>query len=493
MELSVDDAAGDQAFVAAASAGPVDRFHASSSSATSGSSASAGAAALQKPAGIAERLDSKELLCCRTAQSGTWLVPLLPPAETSGGSELSGSRSSAAADLATIAAGSSSSGVAASPARKSLAKTPIPHPMWALQYSNIASMRAACDAPVDSMGCERCADAGADDHTKRFQTLVSLMLSSQVRCKAAYWAFALGLRAFVTENDFCPQVTLRLTLLVACLLQTKDEVTFATTKRLIAAGLGTAKAMAAAEEATIAQVLFGPPAVGFWRNKARFLKGAAAKLISDFGGDVPSTVAELVSLPGVGPKMAHICMSAAHGQTVGIGVDTHVHRIANRLGWVKTEAPEATRVALESFLPRPLWAEVNIMLVGFGQQTCQPLRPACATCLNRDICPTGTGARPLSTASSPARGGAGSASRASGGARSAAGTPRSRRGGAGAATALASTGDAAGAGVGLLEGSSAPSLAASSAAATAGAGAELGDDAPAASDAARSLGGHDEW
>lgn len=286
-------------------------------------------------------------------------------------------------------------------------------------------------------------------------------------------------------------------------LQTKDEVTFATTKRLIAAGLGTATAMAAAEEATIAQVLFGPPAVGFWRNKARFLRASANMILSDFGGDVPSSVAELVKLPGVGPKMAHITMSAAHGQTVGIGVDTHVHRIANRLGWVKTDAPEGTRMALEAFLPRPLWAEVNILLVGFGQQTCQPLRPSCATCLNRDICPTGTGARPLSTPASPARGGAGSASRAvSGsaarrGSSSAGGTPRRSSSLASSSPGAAAASDAAG------DGSAASSIAAAAAslpvgglaamAAAGGAGAGAVDEAAAAGDAARAMGAVTDW
>lgn len=354
-----------------------------------------------------------------------------------------------------------------SPMRKALEKTPFPHPLWPSHYANIASMRAACDAPVDSMGCERCADAGADEHTKRFQTLVSLMLSSQ----------------------------------------TKDEVTFATTKRLIAAGLGTATAMAAAEEATIAQVLLGPPAVGFWRNKARFLKGAAAMILSDFGGDIPSTVADLVKLPGVGPKMAHITMSAAHGQTVGIGVDTHVHRIANRLGWVKTDTPEATRMALEAFLPRPLWAEVNILLVGFGQQTCQPLRPSCATCLNRDICPTGTGARPLSTPASPARGGAGSASRGASGSAarrgsssSAVGSPRRSSSLAAAAAGAGGSWDADAAAVSVPAASDSSAAGAmlsveglSDMAAAGGAGAGAIEKAPAASDAVRSLGGVTDW
>lgn len=71
------------------------------------------------------------------------------------------------------------------------------------------------------------------------------------------------------------------------------------------------------------------------------------------------------------------------------GVDTHVHRICNRLGWVKSKTPEDTRKGLEKWLPRELWSEVNHLLVGFGQQICAPVRPQCATCLNYEICPFG--------------------------------------------------------------------------------------------------------
>lgn len=87
--------------------------------------------------------------------------------------------------------------------------------------------------------------------------------------------------------------------------------------------------------------------------------------------------------------MAHICMATAWQEITGIGVDTHVHRIANRLAWLKkpTKEPEQTRIQLESWLPRPLWAEVNHLLVGFGQTICTPVRPNCSECLNNNICP----------------------------------------------------------------------------------------------------------
>ncbi|XP_077173146.1 endonuclease III-like protein 1 isoform X3 [Paroedura picta] len=124
-------------------------------------------------------------------------------------------------------------------------------------------------------------------------------------------------------------------------------------------------------------------------NKARYIKQTSAILQRDYGGDIPKTVAELVKLPGVGPKMAHLVMAIAWQNVSGIGVDTHVHRISNRLRWVRreTKLPEETRQALESWLPRELWSEINWLLVGFGQQTCLPVSPRCSDCLNRGLCP----------------------------------------------------------------------------------------------------------
>lgn len=209
-------------------------------------------------------------------------------------------------------------------------------------------MRAKRDAAVDSMGCERCADPAAPPAVQRYQNLVSLMLSSQ----------------------------------------TKDPIVFAATRRLIAHGL-TPASMVATSEARIVELIWG---VSFHNNKARFIRAASQLLLERHGGDIPSTLAGLLELPGVGPKMAYIAMSSCWGENVGIGVDTHVHRIANRLGWVRTVAPEATRAALEAFLPRDVWAEINVLLVGFGQQQCLPIGPRCDGCLNASICPVGTGA-----------------------------------------------------------------------------------------------------
>ncbi|XP_053221613.1 endonuclease III-like protein 1 isoform X3 [Podarcis raffonei] len=124
-------------------------------------------------------------------------------------------------------------------------------------------------------------------------------------------------------------------------------------------------------------------------RKVSYIKQTTAILKEDYAGDIPRTLTELVKLPGVGPKMAHLVMDIAWQDVSGIGVDTHVHRISNRLKWAKkeTKLPEETRLALEEWLPRDLWSEINWLLVGFGQQVCLPVNPRCSECLNRDICP----------------------------------------------------------------------------------------------------------
>jgi len=294
-------------------------------------------------------------------------------------------------------------------------------------------MRAAGDAPVDSMGCERLADPHAPPADQRFQVLVSLMLSSQ----------------------------------------TKDEVTHAAMARLRAFGCTAGKLAACAPE--VLQELIYP--VGFYRKKSATLVEAAKTCRDDFSGDIPPDLPGLMRLKGVGPKMAHIVMCAAWAADTGIGVDIHVHRIANRLGWVgprppkpedpasseqscaaalpggaehdrgttggkdmhasagiswqehereagatalrqpredaggrplwsrpdavsaardaavrprpPTSSPEATRACLEEWLPRQLWGEVNLLLVGFGQTVCLPRDPVCAECAVRPLCKTG--------------------------------------------------------------------------------------------------------
>lgn len=129
-----------------------------------------------------------------------------------------------------------------------------------------------------------------------------------------------------------------------------------------------------------------------FQTKVKHLKKTAEILKRDYDCDIPDSVEGLCKLPGVGPKMAHLCMNIAWKKQSGIGVDTHVHRISNRLGWTGengTKTPEDTRKALEGWLPESKWTEINWLLVGFGQQICLPVGPNCAECLNKSLCPEG--------------------------------------------------------------------------------------------------------
>ncbi|KAH8263603.1 hypothetical protein KR044_011345, partial [Drosophila immigrans] len=227
-------------------------------------------------------------------------------------------------------------------------KVDSPNAHWWQQLENVRLMRSERAAPVDTQGCHQCADKNADEKTQRFHKLVALMLSSQ----------------------------------------TKDETTYEAMNRLKARSL-TPISIQQINVADLEKLLHP---VSFYKNKAKYVKQTAQILIDKYNEDIPDNIKELLKLPGVGPKMAHICMATAWNQITGIGVDTHVHRIANRLAWLKkpTKEPEQTRQQLEKWLPRELWAEVNHLFVGFGQTICTPLRPNCEGCLNRDICAAST-------------------------------------------------------------------------------------------------------
>lgn len=220
---------------------------------------------------------------------------------------------------------------------------------WWAHLNNIREMRKAKDAPVDTMGCHKCSDMDTDKKTQRFHHLIALMLSSQ----------------------------------------TKDGVTYDAMGRLKKLGL-TPQKMVEIDAADLEQILCP---VSFYKTKAKSIKKTSQILIDSFESDIPSDIKGLISLPGVGPKMAHICMRVAWNEVTGIGVDTHVHRIVNRLKWLpkETKEPEQTRISLEKWLPFEYWTEINELLVGFGQTICTPTNPKCGECLNYDICPSRNG------------------------------------------------------------------------------------------------------
>ena len=158
-------------------------------------------------------------------------------------------------------------------------------------------------------------------------------------------------------------------------LRTKDEVTRKASERLFRLA-DTPDAMGRLEASAIEQAIY--PA-GFYRTKARHILAACSALLRDHGGRVPDEIEALLALPGVGRKTANLVVTLGFGKP-GICVDTHVHRIMNRLGYVTTGTPEETERSLRAKLPRRYWIEINDLLVNYGQRVCAPVSPFCSRC-----------------------------------------------------------------------------------------------------------------
>ncbi|HSG27702.1 MAG TPA: endonuclease III [Candidatus Krumholzibacterium sp.] len=163
--------------------------------------------------------------------------------------------------------------------------------------------------------------------------------------------------------------------------RTKDEVTGAASERLFALA-GDPVSMAGLTVTAIEKAIY--PA-GFYKVKAKAIKALARKLIDDFDGKVPDTIEELVELPGVGRKTANLTVTLGFG-IPGICVDTHVHRVTNRLGVVRTRNPEETEYALRKVLPVRHWIEINDLLVMYGKAVCNPVSPKCSICVIEGLC-----------------------------------------------------------------------------------------------------------
>jgi endonuclease-3 len=166
-------------------------------------------------------------------------------------------------------------------------------------------------------------------------------------------------------------------ILISCLLslRTKDEVTARASARLFRLA-DTPTKMLALRAGTIARVIYP---VGFYRTKAKVIRGVSRSLIEQYEGRVPDDLDELLKLKGVGRKTANLVVSIGYGKP-GICVDTHVHRISNRWGYVKTRTPEETERVLRRKLPRRHWIVFNDLLVPFGQNICKPISPWCSRC-----------------------------------------------------------------------------------------------------------------
>ncbi|EXJ54792.1 endonuclease III [Cladophialophora yegresii CBS 114405] len=248
-----------------------------------------------------------------------------------------------------------------SPSNAGAGKVRIQAPFnWEEIYSIIKAMRQRNPtAPVDTMGCEDLYWRAAPPRDQRYHTLTALMLSSQTKDTVTAAAMQrlhteLGPRDGDGQGKLqLPQSALNIENVISC-------------------------------DATHLDSLIGK--VGFHNNKTKYIKQVARILKDEYNSDIPDSVEGLVRLPGVGPKMAYLCMSAAWGKDEGIGVDVHVHRITNLWGWHKTKTPEETRMWLEGWLPRDKWHEINKMLVGLGQTVCLPVGRRCGEC---DLAGTG--------------------------------------------------------------------------------------------------------
>ncbi len=172
--------------------------------------------------------------------------------------------------------------------------------------------------------------------------------------------------------------------LISCILslRTKDEVTKEASKRLFSVA-DTPEKMLELSEDEIAKLIYP---VGFYNTKARNIREICKVLVEKYGGKVPEEMEELLKLKGVGRKTANLVLVEGFGKP-GICVDTHVHRICNRLGWVKTRTPEETEMALRRILPERYWMDINRWFVAFGKQICRPISPLCSRCPVEELCP----------------------------------------------------------------------------------------------------------
>ena len=173
--------------------------------------------------------------------------------------------------------------------------------------------------------------------------------------------------------------------LIATLLsaRTQDATTHAASTRLFKRAR-TPRAMAKLSIEEIEPLIYP---VGFYRTKARHVKACCEQLVARFGGRVPGTLEEMVTLPGVGRKTANLVLILAFRSRQNICVDVHVHRISNRLGWVQTREPEETEQALYAATDKRWWPVINQYLVTWGQNVCRPVHPRCGDCAIGQHCP----------------------------------------------------------------------------------------------------------
>ncbi len=199
------------------------------------------------------------------------------------------------------------------------------------------------------------------------------------RLEAAFPTWDAPVLAFVAQHESDPY-----RVLVSCILslRTLDQVTAPVSQRLFAVA-DTPAAIVALPRETL-EGLIRP--VAFYTRKAAQIQAFSEILLRDHAGAVPTELDTLLTLPGVGRKTANLVLVEGHGLP-GICVDTHVHRIANRWGYVRSATPDATEMRLRGKLPARWWMRINLLMVAFGQSVCRPVSPKCSQCpLNDGLC-----------------------------------------------------------------------------------------------------------
>lgn len=171
--------------------------------------------------------------------------------------------------------------------------------------------------------------------------------------------------------------------LISCILslRTKDETTLPASERLFALADDPVSML----ELSLPQIEKAVYPVGFYKTKARTIHGICRDILKKFGGKVPDDIDTLMTMKGVGRKTANLVLTEGFAKPA-MCVDTHVHRISNRLGYVRTKTPEETEWALREKLPRKFWMQYNALLVTWGQNVCRPVSPLCSTCPVNEIC-----------------------------------------------------------------------------------------------------------
>jgi len=188
----------------------------------------------------------------------------------------------------------------------------------------------------------------------------------------------------VSQSNWDEIVDTPFTTLISCILslRTKDEVTEKASVRLLKK-YDTPQKIIKLPEQKIQSLIYP---VGFYKTKAKRIKEISKTLIENYAGKVPDDFDELLKLKGVGRKTANIVMVYGHKKQGFLPIDTHCHKIPNRLGWIKTKTPEQTELELKKILPKKYWDDFNHLFVTFGQTICVPISPFCSKCPINKYC-----------------------------------------------------------------------------------------------------------